>query len=339
MAKAKPIVKPVNVDDIKKILVIRFSTFGDVFISTSVCETLKKHFHQSTLHYLVATPFEEAIAGNPFIDNIITFHYDNKILNRMKLIKQIRDMKFDLVIDYQISMLAKQISFFSGAKYTVGYTSRDYPYTKPFRVKRIPCRYSGIEKFDLLELLGVEETPFKYHYNVKSESEKYIQNWLDEVGLNDKEFVLISPGSPNPNKKWQTKNFAILGDLIHNNLDLSVVIIGSKNENEDKQFVYNSMANKPIIAPEMTIDQIFALLKRTKLLVCNDGGLNHMSCATETMTLAIFGLTCPIRWSPAFVFSHHHHLYKPNFPSHKDNTFGITPDEAIIKIKDILQIK
>ena len=328
---------PIVTNSIKKILVIQFSPFGDVFLASSTFETIKKNLPDAELFFLTKQPYHEAVMDHPFLDGIITFKHEKGIkyfIERCKLFKKIRDLKFDLVIDQQNNPGSQQISLFSGAKYRIGLSDGQFAFAYNYKVMRDTDKYSGSQKFDLLKPLGIKEGNWVFHFTISQNSISFIDNWLESVCLNDKNYVVMAPGSPVQYKKWRNNYFASLGDLIEDNLDFHVVLLGTKKEQYDCKNVYEHMKNKPIIAPEMTLNQAVALLKKAKFLVCNDGGLNHISCATETTTFAIFGTTNHVHWSPASVFGHHIHLIKPGYPSKKDDSFGISPQTVLEKIME-----
>jgi ADP-heptose:LPS heptosyltransferase len=95
------------------------------------------------------------------------------------------------------------------------------------------------------------------------------------------------------------------------------------------------MENKPIVALPTNFNEAAAVLKKCELLICNDGGLIHLSVAVGTPSLAIFGNTNPLNWSPNN-FVGHYHIFNENFDSSKDNSFGISPEMAFEKVKLIL---
>jgi heptosyltransferase-2/heptosyltransferase-3 len=115
-----------------------------------------------------------------------------------------------------------------------------------------------------------------------------------------------------------------------------VILLWGPREIDDLEKVRAKMRTQPAVAPPTDLHQAAALLRRCRLLICNDGGLNHIAAAVGTPTLAIFGTTDPTVWSPASVFDHHHHLYNPGFDSVRDDSFGISSDQAFGKVKEIL---
>jgi len=334
-------IKIINSNKIKRILVAQFTSMGDVLLSAVVLEPLKKAIPDAEITFLVKNPYQEAIVDHPFLDKIIVLKHHKNIkyyTERLKLYKNIYSQKFDLVICLALQNHPgiQQVALFSGAKYRIGYDMGQFSFAFNYRLQKPKDYiYSALRRKDLLKPLGIEEMPINFHYPINLESINFIESWLKEVGLINKDFIVLSPGSPEKRKMWRLDYFAQLGDLIHETYGIPIIISGARNEQEYKKTVYDLMKHKPIISPETTLNQAVALLKCTKLLICNDGGLNHFSCISETNTIAIFGPTNPDKWSPANIFEHHHHMYKPGFPSAMDNSFGITPGDVIEKIKEI----
>jgi len=334
-------IKPIDTSKIKKILIIQLQPFGDVFIATSPLEALKKHIPQAEIYFLVYKPYHKVLENHPYIDHIIAInkgkgwkYYINRITTFFHIYKQ----HFDIVIDQQTNPNTQIISFLSGARHRIGTMRGQFAFVYNHKVPRGKAKYSGCSKFDLLSPLGISEQPFKYYYHIKDKAHHYIQEWLNNFGLTNKDFIIFSPGSPETWKKWRGTYYAALGDLIWKELGLQIVLLWAKSEYEDCYAITELMVHKPLLAPETDLNQAMALLCKTKLLVCNDGGLNHISCATETPTIAIFGCTNPVHWSPATVFTHHRHLYNTDSQKRKDDNFGITPEDVVREIRDFLKL-
>jgi heptosyltransferase-2 len=328
--------KPIELGEIKKILVIQFRPFGDVFITSALFEPLRKAFPKAKLCLLLMEPYLSAVEGHPFIDEFITIPRPKGVkyfTTRLQLFYRIWAMKFDVVIDVQNQSGTQQVVFFSGAKYRIGNHKGQFSFVYNYKVKVNSELYAAVHRLELLQPLGIVNPEVKYYMPIKDESRHYINEWLKGVGLHEKEFVIISPSSPVEWKKWSLNNYATTSDMINDEIGLPVVLLWAKNELSDCEKLINLTKNKPILAPQTNLNQALALLEKGKLLICNDGGLNHISCAVGIQTIALFGKLNPSNWSPASVFSHHHHLHNPDFPSDKDFTFGITPEEVMEKVR------
>jgi len=329
-----------NLESIRKVLVIQFRPFGDVFISSVIFETLKKKMPEAELHYLVFHPYQVTVLEHPFIDHVIPFKIEKGLkyyISRLILWKKIAGYKFDLVIDLQNNPGSQLITFFSGAKYRLGYQHGQFSFMYNYRSQEGGARYSASLRFDILKPLNIKEEKWRFYYFVTNDSIQYINQWLQNIGLYHHEFVVMSPGSPMDWKKWSLEYYAQLADMIVDQLQLPIILLWAKNEKEDCLRIANLMKNKSYLAIDTSLNQAAALLQKTKLLICNDGGINHISCATETTTIAIMKVYMVKNWSPAPFFSHHHHVVNEKYVFTKgDHTFGVSPKMVFQKICEVL---
>lgn len=325
---------------IRKALVIQLGPFGDGLLTTSYFETFKKHLPHTALYYLVKEPYDEIVREHPFIDRLMVVRLRRGLgyaLERLRVIRMIRKEGFDLVIDQQNKPSSQQLTLLSGAKYRLGYADARLSWVYNLKAGRGPLRYSAGRKYDILEPLGIEEEPYTIYFVIDEAAHRSVDEWLTDQGLDSRSLVLISPGSPVEKKKWKAEDYAGLADLIQRNLAYRVALLCGPGEQRDVEAVRAAMRTVPTLVPATGIRWVGALLKRCALLVCNDGGLNHLSVATRTPTLAVFGNSDPVVWSPGSAFEHHHHLYKPGFDSMRDKSFGISPEEAFAKLSEILE--
>lgn len=333
--------RPVDLKNISKILVIRLGPFGDVLLTTSYFESLKKHFPHTELHYLMKEPYHKAVLHHPFIDRLITIPKSKGIAyytQRVKTIKQLRKEKYDLVIDQQGKPSSQIFTWLSGAPIRLGFSHTRFHQAYNVKSSRGPVRYSASAKFDILKPLNIPEQPYMIYFHISQSAQEYIDTWLREQNIFPEQVILVSPGSPVPRKKWRAENYARLCDLIVQKLGFRIVLLWAPGEKEDCLNIQKMMESPAVLAPPTSLEQAAAFLRRCRLLLCNDGGLNHLAVATGTTTLAIFGNEDPQFWSPATVFGHHHHLHVPGDWRH-DNSFGISPETAFAEIERILGIK
>ncbi|NLW31472.1 MAG: glycosyltransferase family 9 protein [Fibrobacter sp.] len=329
-----------QLSNVRKILVIQLGPFGDSLLSTSCLKSIKNKFPHARLFYIVKEPFHKVILNHPFIDEIIKIKKKSGFqycIERVKTYFKIWKLHFDLVIDFQNKPSSQQLTLFSGANYRIGYRHGRFHQVYNFKATEKEGRYSASMKFDILEPLNIKEEPYKLFFHIGEKARNYIANWLSINNYNPSKVVCISPGSPVPRKQWSLVNFARLADMIQTRTDLNVVLLWGPRELDQVNQVKKEMKTGPVLAPPTDLNQAAALLELCKLLVCNDCGLNHLSVTTMTPTLAIFGTTSPTAWSPGPEFNHFH-LYRPDFDSKKDNSFGISPEDAFNEIKKILDL-
>jgi ADP-heptose:LPS heptosyltransferase len=329
-----------ELNGIRKILVIQLGPFGDALLTTSYFETLKSRLAGARIHYLVKEPYGKIIRDHPAIDEIILIPRRAGIgyaIERLRTVKRIRSRGYDLVIDQQNMPSSQQLTFLSGAPYRLGYRDARLSWAYNLKAGRGPLRYSASRKFDILGPLGIEERPYRLLFSIPEQAQEHVDRWLENTPFGPGEAICVSPGSPVLHKRWSPDGFAGLVDLIQSRTGCRVILLWGPDEREDVNAVASRMETAPLVAPPTDLYQAAALLRRCRLLVCNDGGLNHIAVTTGTPTLAIFGPTDPVAWSPASVFPSHHHLHCPECNWAEDESFGISAEIAFDKVVDILE--
>lgn len=329
----------INTDTINKILIIQYQPFGDVLLNTGYFPALRKKFKTAKIDFLVREPYHVVLNENPYLDEVIVFKNGkgfSYVAERIKLIKDINSRKYDLIIDQIRNTGSAQITYFSGAKYRLGFDHQRWRFVYNIKAKRGKIRYHSSMKFDALKPLGIKEEKHNLYYKINEDSKEYISGWLHENKLSNVKLVCFSPGSPVKSKKWSLQSYAQLGDQISKELNCKIVLLWGPGEKKDVEEVNQLMLEEGIIAPPTSFNQAAVMLQKSSLLVCNDGGLNHLSVAAEVPSIAIFGKHKPTRWSPV-IFDGHYHFYDEKADHKNDSTLGISVEDVFNKVKEILK--
>lgn len=328
---------------IQKILIIQYKPFGDVLLNTGYLPTLRKHFPDAQIDYLIQKPYRTLLEDNPYLDNLILMEKKKKktisyFSERLRMIRLVRKRKYNVIVDQLRGTGSAQITMFSGSPYRLGWTQKRWNWVYNYKVQRDNFRYYSRAKFDLLNPLGIEEEDHNTYYIIKPESLHYIQIWIHKKQLEKEKLVVISPASPVPAKQWSPARFAQLADLIVSGTDFKVILLWGPGEKHLSQSIASQMKNIPIIAPPTTFNQAGALLKHATMYIGNDGGINHLAVAMETPSIAIFGPTSnPKKWV-AWHKPQHMYLRDWHFKDRTDNNFNITPEQVFEKFKEYFQL-
>lgn len=339
--------------EIKRILIIQYKPFGDVLLNTAYMSALRKKFPDATIDYLIQKPFRVILEDNPNLNNLILMEKKKGktpayYMERIRTIFKVRKLKYDMIIDQIRGPGSSQITFFSGAKYRLGWKKvKPWSWLKGFnwvynysevRDHRI---YAARAKFGLLKPLGIEYKDENIFYHVRPESVQYIDKWLDETGLKDKILVVFSPVTPVPRKQWEFERFARTADIIkEKHPELEIILLWGPGELEKVELMASLMKNKPVIAPKTSFNQAAALIQRTHIYIGNDGGIIHLAVSQDTPSIAIFGpKTHPLKWT-AWHLPIHKYLRDLDLKSFKENTFNITPEmvyEKFVELRNYLE--
>lgn len=331
---------------IKKVLIIQYKPFGDILLNTGYLPFLRKKFPDAQIDYLIQKPFVTLLEDNPYIDNLILMekkkkngiNYFGYLAERFRIIQLVRANKYDLIIDQLRGTGSAQITLLSGAKYRIGWELKRWNWVYNLKRKRTNDRYYSIMKFHLLEPLGIKEQPHQLYYHINDKSQNKIDNWLNDQNLKEKEFIVFSPGTPVLAKQWSEEGFAKVGDMIQENHEIPIVLLWGPGEKELCNRIISKMKTKPILALPTNFNEAGALLKRAKMYISQDGGINHVAISQNCPSIAIFGPhSNPKKWQ-AWHDPKHPFIRNYECKDRSDRTLGISPETVYNKFLELNRI-
>ena len=325
---------PIDTSQIKRICVIQLGRLGDVFLSTSYFEALKRQIPGVHITFLVKAPNHRILRDHPFIDELFIipkakgWQYAKE---RIRTFKKMANSNFDLVLDHQYKPSSMNLARISGAKYRIGLNGDrftiPFSYTHTVPYNSTEYRYSATQKFDVLAPLGITPEPYKMYLNITEAEQQGIDDWLTSFVPEDKPIIVLSPGSTSDFKCWNKDGFAQVADHFAKQ-GYEPIIIWGPSEEPIVEAVLAAMQEKGTMAIPTTPQEAVALLKRAALFITNDGGITHLSVAAEVKTVTIFAGTQPTTWAPQAEFSSHRHLY--NAAAEKGDAYwGVSSQEVI----------
>src|SRR5687768_9064002 len=87
-----------------KFLIIRFSSIGDIVLTSPVIRCLKQQVPEAQIHFLVKDRFSEIVVNNPFIDKVHVLAHSWELL-----IEELKMEDYDYIIDLHRNKKSKRI--------------------------------------------------------------------------------------------------------------------------------------------------------------------------------------------------------------------------------------
>ncbi|HVQ99812.1 MAG TPA: glycosyltransferase family 9 protein, partial [Mycobacterium sp.] len=111
--------------------------------------------------------------------------------------------------------------------------------------------------------------------------------------------VVIHPGAAAPSRRWPADRFAVVAATLRA-AGHRVVLTGSPAEKPlaDAIAAEAGLPESSVLAGQLDILGMVALISDCRLLVCGDTGVAHIATATGTPSVLLFGPTPPSRWGP-----------------------------------------
>lgn len=289
------------------ILVIKLRYLGDVLLSTPVLTALRERFPTARLTMAVNRGTEDMVKWNPDLQDMIVVERSG-IVAQLRALHQVRQRRFDCVIDLTDGDRSAVLTRFSGAPVRIGFNDehrwRGQLYSTI--ISTGPAIVHRIER-DLAALspLGIESKSGPLRLHISKEDEVAADRLLQELGVmgpngsSPTPLVMLHPGARYWFKAWPAERFASLADRLTHLYGCRVLIGGSEQDSGIAANIVAQTRSRPLsIAGRATLLQFAAVLKRCRLFVGNDNGAMHMAAAMGMPVVALFGPSNPAEWRP-----------------------------------------
>jgi len=280
-----------KIENINKILIIKPRGIGDVVLSTILFKNIKNAFPYCQLDYLTEKVSSHLLKNIELLDNVLIFN-NSSLVNKIKTISLVFNNKYDLVIDLYGNPFTAQITYFSFAKYRLGYPLRGRKYAYNLFGPEERNNYHSAEiNLNILKALDIPIT--KYDINIPLLTE--ITNYADDYFMNfNKKFIIgICPTGGWESKRISPSIFIKLIIELEAKYDAEFLLLWGPGDENDVQEIFQSSNEKIKLAPKTNILELAALINNCSIVIANDSGPMHISAALGVPTLAIHGPTNP----------------------------------------------
>lgn len=267
-----------------KVLVIRFSSIGDIVLTTPVVRVLKRQIG-AEVHYCTKAQFAELVQLNPYIDRLMLLEDSLEAL-----IQQLRHEQYDYLIDlhhnlrtFRIKMALWGVKAYSFPKLNI---------EKELRIHLgwncLPARHVVDRYLEAARPLGVSCDDEGLDFFIDDKAHKQAQAFLPKAF--PKAYVAYAMGA-----KWATKKLPLLQMIaLCRHIDRPVVLLGGRQEADEGRAIEQKLAPKVVnLCGQLSIAQSAALVQRATHVFAHDTGLMHIAAAFKKHVYAIFGSTIP----------------------------------------------
>lgn len=266
-----------------KILVIRFSSIGDIVLTSPVVRCLKNQVKNSEIHYLTKENFAPILKPNPYIHKIHVF--DESL---SEVIKSLKEEKFDYVIDLHNNFRSGRVKRkLCTTSYSVNKLNWQKLLLIQLKINRLPDLHLVDRYLTTLSSFGIKNDGKGLDYFIP-ENEFFK---LDELPpLFQKGYVAFVIAGTYFTKKLPIDKVS----EICQNIDYPVILLGGKTEfDEGEKVLSQSKGNVLNYAGKVSLNQSASLVQKANLVLSNDTGLMHMAAAFKKKIFSFWGNTVP----------------------------------------------
>ena len=274
----------------KSILVMRFSSIGDIIQTTSTVSTFKRYLPDSTIDYLTLDHFKSILKNHKSLNKVYSIPKDAKYSHIFELILKLQSNKYDYIVDLHNSPRSKVFCLFLKK-------SKFMKINKP-RFKRF-----------LLFLFHFNS--FKKNFNVRSMYNQAIQDLLrvdykientklyissdEKKEINEKfnigKYFVLTPEAAWSQKQFPAKRYVGILNNIYKKFKLTPVLIGSSNGNICKEIAKGYNNEIINISGKTSLRESLSVISNALFVVGGDTGMIHAAEALSKHVVGIFGPT------------------------------------------------
>ncbi|MDR1847089.1 MAG: glycosyltransferase family 9 protein [Bacteroidales bacterium] len=265
----------------RKILIIRFSSIGDIVLTTPVIRALKSQVTDVEVHFLTKERNAIILSNNPFLDKIYSFK-----VSPSEIIKELREEKYSTVIDLQRNLRSRMVALrLRKSRFTFPKLNVRKWLLTVFKINLLPHIHVIDRYFMALECLNVRNDGKGTEYHLNEYDFESVANLPQNF---ENGFVAIACGSQHATKQLPTDMLV----QICLGLALPVVLLGDKNDRRKAIEIENAVGAKVFNACGVfNINQTAAIVANAEAVITGDTGLMHIAAALHRNTVAVWGNT------------------------------------------------
>lgn len=282
-----------------KVLILRFSSIGDIVLTTPIIRCLKEQVKEIEIHFLTKQSFVPILDSNPFLTKVYGFQK-----NVSEVLSQLNDEGYDYIIDLHHNLRTKQVIW------ALKVPSKSFPKLNFKKWLLVQL------KIDKMPFVHIVDRYFKAttHFNLVNDLKglDFFIPEKDEVNANEilkngsNAYIAVVIGAQHFTKRMPNHKIIELC----NTLPLPVVLIGGKEDITNAQTIETALAHKVYNAcGKYNLFQSASLVKQSKVVITHDTGMMHIAAAFDKKIISIWGNTVP-----------EFGMY-PYAPKHPENSF------------------
>ncbi len=266
-----------------KILIIRFSSIGDIVLTTPVIRCCKEQLNRAEIHFVTKSAFKPVLQNNPHISKLITFEKDIT-----EVIDILKKENYDHLIDLHNNLRSQRLKLALNKKSST---------FKKLNVKKwlavtlknktvLPNVHIVKRYLETVSALGVKDDGKGLDYFLGTDDNINILSISEQLS---KGFVSLVVGGSYFTKKIPVNK---LVDIC-NNSKLPVVLLGGKEDVSIAEEVTKQTKNTFNLCGKFSINQSASIISRSNYVVTSDTGLMHIASAFGKKIFSLWGNTIP----------------------------------------------
>jgi heptosyltransferase II len=292
----------------QKILIINLMYIGDLLFATPLLHSLRQRYPEAYISLLIDQKYADVVRFNPNISELICIDkkgYHGKLRNFIRLIGELRQKKYDLVINLHRNERSSALAAFSGGKKIAGFSKPGFSLLFDQVIEERKNIHQVAAYLEVLKALDIPVADCGLEMGVDEKSTLQAQKiWDQSFPQQEKNYPVIglNTGGSWPTKRWTVDGFAQLADQLLGK-GYGVCFFGGPMDQQDVDAILQKMqrvasSRFAVFTGKTTLLEMASLVKKCAVVVTGDSGPMHIAVSQQVPVIALFGPSDPVRYAP-----------------------------------------
>ncbi len=273
------------------ILAVRFSSIGDVLLTTPLLRAIRQRYPGSNITVLTKPAHAPLLSHNPHVSRVLSAE-PNRTLRH--LAAELRADRYTDLLDLHDSFRSRMLRALVPGNWT------RYPKHRVARALLIHTKRNWYRSwrpvaeryFAAAQHLDVTPDGRPPEFFLAADARQGIDKWLVGAGLaQDRSMIAVAPGAAHATKRWPAQHWQALIDRIIEQGNDVVIVGGAADRPLAAALTLKGAGRVVSAAGQFGLQETGALIERSAALVSGDTGVMHMATGVGTPVVALFGPT------------------------------------------------
>jgi len=267
-----------------KILIIRFSSIGDIVLTTPIIRCIKQQVKGSELHYVTKKTFSSILESNPYIDKFYTIEK-----NVSEVSAQLKKENYDFVVDLHHNLRSAQIKSILGKKSkSFSKLNIEKWLLVNFKMNNLPDAHIVDRYFETVKSFGVKNDGKGLDYFIPTQNEVDLKTLPADF---QRGYIGLVVGAKFATKQLPKEKII----SIIQKLNQPVILLGGKEDFDKAENIKSMVKGHKVFnaSGKYNLNQSASLVKQAIKIITHDTGLMHIAAAFKKEIVSVWGNTIP----------------------------------------------
>ncbi|MBL0310781.1 MAG: glycosyltransferase family 9 protein [Bacteroidetes bacterium] len=269
-----------------KLLILRFSSIGDIVLTTPVIRCLKNKFPEAEIHYATKEAFKNILQHNPYLTKIHSLQ-DSMV----RLAETLKKESFDYIIDLHHNQRTLQLKFILNTpSSSFDKINLEKWLMVNFKINQLPKQHIVDRYLKACKEFEIINDGEGLDYFISQDDHVNVESIFPDLRNGYIAWVI---GAKQNTKKFPPDKIA----RILSQIEYPVVLLGGKEDFGQGESIISAIQNSRSkvfnACGKYSLNQSASLVQQAKLVLTNDTGLMHIAAAFKKPIISFWGNTIP----------------------------------------------